>query len=137
VSGLVLAHGVTTNYAPSWWMGVICLVVSLALVAAGLVSSRARGRTIALTSEAAPSEEPRDPRMPMLGALLVHKYQVITEGQLKQILAQQEKQRPDRPRLGDMLVSMGLITKDQLREALRFQQAQAQRRQARPGSTSD
>jgi hypothetical protein len=137
VAGPLLAHALMTGYVPSWWSGGICLLTSAVLVIAGLVSAKARDREIKLkaTPAEAPVERPRDPSVPMLGALLVYKYQVITKSQLERALELQEKQGPNRQRLGEILVSMDLITRDQLREALEYQRLQAQRVRERSSSS--
>jgi hypothetical protein len=135
VAGLILAHALTTGYAPSWWSGGICLLTGIVLVVAGLVSARARRREITLgaAEPVKAAEKPRDPTVPMLGALLAYKYQFVTENQLRRALEVQKKQGANKQRLGDILVSMGLLTRDQLQKALDYQRSQAERNRKHSG----
>jgi hypothetical protein len=68
------------------------------------------------------SSEAKEPSMPLLGALLVYKYQLITHRQLREALEEQRKTVPRR-RLGEILVLKGLITVRELEEVLSFQQS--------------
>ncbi len=127
-AGVFMGHALRTGYTPSWWIGGICLFIGVVLVVGGLVSARARARSIHLPS--APGARPKqadDSTAPRLGALLVYKYRLITEEQLERALEEQRRQKGGRVPLGEMLVSMKLITKSQLREALEYQRTQSRR----------
>jgi hypothetical protein len=52
-----------------------------------------------------------------LGELLVYRYQLITKSQRDEALTRQRESDRGR-RLGEILVDMGLVTADQVREAL-------------------
>jgi hypothetical protein len=124
-AGPLFAHASTTHDAPAWWIGGTCLVTGVFLVIGGLTSRRKRIQHLLSSPE--PSTEsqpaPRDPTMPMLGALLVYKYQAITESQLQRALEMQRKQKGNHKRLGDLLLEMGLITQAQLLKALDYQRS--------------
>ncbi len=130
VAGLVLGRAWTAHYIVWWCAGGISLALGLLLVVSGIYAiypRRRRSKAVETEMEDAPAEH--DPTMPMLGALLVYKYQVVTEGQLQRALDQQRRDRR-KPRLGDVLVEMELVTKRQLDKALEDQQ-QHLRRQRR------
>jgi hypothetical protein len=59
----------------------------------------------------------------LIGELLVYRYQLITREQRDAALARQ-RDSAGRPRLGDVLVNMGLLTEVSLREALDYQDAE-------------
>jgi hypothetical protein len=74
--------------------------------------------------------------VPMLGALLVYKYQFIKEWQLDKALELQRKQRRQRRRLGDILLEMAVVTRSQLRMALDYQDAYLREKRANVGRKS-
>ncbi len=125
-AGPVFAHAMTSQSTMLWPLGGVCLVTGVALTVAGLTSTKRRTR--ALLSRDEPSAEPEDTRdasVPMLGALLVYKFGVITEAQLNRALEQQrrERRRGRDVKLGELLVEMGLVNERQLRKALDHQHA--------------
>ncbi len=131
VVGLVLAgtggaafgHAWTTENTPMWWVGGITLLVGILFVLSGIYA-RSHPRS---TPQPILVEEPaaaREPLVPLLGAILVYKYQYITQKQLQQALSEQGRTEPRR-RLGEVLLLKGLMTAAQLEEALAFQQAAA------------
>lgn len=127
-AGPVFAHAMTEDSTMLWVIGGVCLVTGVALAAAGLTSSRRRMQTLLRRKPRAPApEQPRDPTVPMLGALLVYKYQVITEAQLQRALEQQqkEKRKGRRMLLGEVLLEMGLVKEPQLRAALDYQRSRS------------
>jgi len=76
-------------------------------------------------------EGPPDARIsgePLLGALLVNKYHLITAEQLEQALEEQLCYPSRSRRLGDILVAMGRLTPEQLHKALVHQGVLALRR---------
>ncbi len=116
--GVAFGHAWTREYVSLWWVGAITLLVGILLVVSGLC---ARSRPADITPQAAmPGEAPppQEPLVPLLGALLVYKYQRITHKQLNEALAQQRKEQKNRRRLGEILLEMGAITEPQLEEAL-------------------
>ncbi len=131
VAGPVFAHAVVTQQVASWWVGGICVFTGVVLTVAGLTSSKRRAQRLLLS--ATPTEgkqskdaaEPTGPGVPMLGALLVYKYQVITEGQLERVLKEQQRRKEPRPRLGQLLLEMGLVTRSQLYRALEYQRSRS------------
>jgi hypothetical protein len=125
VAGPLFAHASTTDDAPAWWIGGTCLVTGILLVMGGLASRKKRIQRLLSSPEpsAGSLPAPRDPTMPMLGALLVYKYRLITEGQLQRALEMQRKEKPNPRLLGDVLLEMGLITEAQLRKALDYQRS--------------
>ena len=61
----------------------------------------------------------------MLGALLVYKYRLVTEEQLAEALEIQRKADEPKPRIGSILLEMGLLSMAQLHEALAYQRSLA------------
>jgi len=123
VGGVAFGHAWTNESLPWWGVGGITLLVGLLLVLSGLY---ARSRPPGVTPEVVVPEgtrEDQEPLVPLLGALLVYKYQLITHKQLREALEEQRKTVPRR-RLGEILVLKGLITLRELEEALAFQQPQ-------------
>ncbi len=144
VAGPVFAHAVVTQQTASWWVGGISVGTGVILVVAGLTSSKRRAQRLLLSHRydrddgAEDTTESRDPTVPMLGALLVYKYKVITPGQLERVLKEQQRRKEPRPRLGELLLEKGLVTKSQLYAALQYQSSRstrvtAPRRVAAPG----
>lgn len=123
VAGLAFGHAWTREYEPYWWVGAISLLAGSLLVLSGLY---ARSRPPGAAPEIAMREGVTDteqPLVPLLGALLVYKYQRITQKQLNEALAQQHREGEHRRRLGEILVAMAAITESQLEEALEFQRS--------------
>lgn len=119
--GVAFGHAWTNESLPWWGVGGITLLVGLLLVLSGLY---ARSRPAGVVPEVIVAEEApeaSEPLVPLLGALLVYKYQLITHKQLREALEEQRKTVPRR-RLGEILVLRGLITLQELEEALAFQQ---------------
>lgn len=123
VGGIAFGHAWTHESAPAWWVGAITLLTGALLVLSGLYArSRPAGVSpeVVLPDEAATNEH--EPLVPLLGALLVYKYQRISHRQLNDALEQQRKEgSKDHRRLGEILVATGAITPAQLQEALDFQ----------------
>lgn len=126
--GLALGHAWTEDKHPLWWVGGISMFVGVLLTLSGLY---ARSRPPQVELEPVSGEaEPRgpDPVVPLLGALLVYKYRVVSHQQLKRAL---ESQRGTKKRLGDILVEMEMVTRSQLREALEYQRSVLEERRSR------
>jgi len=101
-----------------WWLGAAALVAGSVLMILGVYASR----------------RPADM---LLGALLVYKYQAVTEEQLEQALAEQGHQRGKKRRLGQILVDLGYLTQSQLSEALAYQRSYLQSKPAYEGAAPD
>jgi hypothetical protein len=128
-AGIAFGHAWTNQYAPLWVVGAISLLTGVLLVLSGLY---ARSRPV----EAPPAElvappvgeKRHEPVVPLLGALLVYKYRIITQQQLSNALEQQHKQRGRL--LGEILLQNGWVTEQQLQTALAYQQQEAQHRES-------
>lgn len=123
--GMAFGHAWTNENTPMWWVGGITLLVGLLLVLSGIY---ARTHTPQAPVEVILPEEPagaQEPLVPLLGAILVYKYQYITHKQLQQALVEQGQSQPRR-RLGEILVLKGFLSAGQLEEALNFQHSIAQ-----------
>lgn len=129
VGGVAFGHAWTNESLPWWGVGGITLLVGLLLVLSG-VYARSRPPDIipqVIVTEETP--EAREPLVPLLGALLVYKYELITHKQLREALDEQRKMVPRR-RLGEIFVLRGMITLRELEEALAFQQPQVPEEEA-------
>ena len=73
----------------------------------------------------------REPAIPKLGALLVYRYDALTEEQLELALKKQREDPEEERRLGEILIDMGFITDAQLKEALVHQAMQAKAKPAK------
>jgi hypothetical protein len=122
--GMAFGHAWTNENTPMWWVGGITLLVGILLVLSGIY---ARTHAPEAPVEVILPEEPagaQEPLVPLLGAILVYKYQYISHKQLQQALAEQAQSQPRR-RLGEVLVLKGFLTATQLEEALNFQHSAA------------
>jgi len=129
-AGLAFGHAWTKEYAPMWWVGGISLCAGVLLVLSGL---HARSDAIKLSAETALTTRTSptgEPLVPLLGALLIYKYQLITHKQLADALAQQRKSKA---LLGQILLGMALITEAQLEAALEHQRSYIAERHAADG----
>lgn len=115
---------VLLNRASMW-----ALVGGCALCVSGFYASWAgRGATEAAAEAAAAAAD--DFLLPLLGALLVYRYQAMSEEQLWRALEQQRREGRNGRRLGDILLEMRLVSATQLRKALEYQQMEADRKRA-------
>ncbi|MCJ7751114.1 MAG: hypothetical protein MUQ65_08480 [Armatimonadetes bacterium] len=73
----------------------------------------------------------REPAIPKLGALLVYRYDALTEEQLELALKKQREDPEEERRLGEILIDMGFISEAQLTEALAHQAVQAKAKSAK------
>ena len=92
--GAAMGHAWTSESRPWWGIGGTTLMVGVLLVLSGLY---ARSRPQGLRPHVITTEEPtggREPSVPLLGAMLVYKYQVITHRQLREALEEQKKTTP-------------------------------------------
>jgi len=106
------------------WMGIAAMALGALLGLWGIhgIWVQARGR--AAGEQDTPLMAP-EAAVPMLGALLVYKYRLVTEEQLAAALEIQRKAGPTAPRLGTILLEMGLVSTRQLQEALAHQRSLA------------
>ena len=122
-----------------WWWGMSA--TGMLIGAYSLYSAyrewRASAGTPGEAQDPAASRDSADLNVlvPMLGALLVYKHRFITEGQLQKALDIQRKRRKQRPRLGDVLLEMGVITQARLDKALAHQRDTARRKRVVRGLT--
>jgi hypothetical protein len=125
VGGVAFGHAWTNNSAPWWWVGGVSLLGGVLLLLSGLYArSHPPGVTPDIVvREAAPSEQ--DFVVPLLGALLIYKYQCLTHRQLDEALQEQRQQGANRRLIGQILVDKGAITAAQLDTALEHQRALA------------
>lgn len=115
------AHAQTHVDGPAWTIGAGAALLGALLTLSGIRAIQARSRAAQMGGE---------PAMPKLGAILVYKYQALTEEQLEQALEEQREEPEKGRRLGEILLAMGFITEADLEKALEFQQSQAKARQA-------
>ena len=130
IGGVAFGHAWTSDYLPWWLVGAISLLTGILLILSAIY---ARGGAKKLPDTlAVPGSDPddRDPLVPLLGALLVYKYQYISQEQLNTALEQQRRLRTTRHRLGEILLEMGIITRSQLLEALAYQRSQSSRKRS-------
>ena len=111
----------------------LCLLGRKARYPARASAAAPRGNHPDVTT---PSSGEPDVLVPMLGALLAYKYQIINEWQLEKALAIQRKQGRRRQPLGRILLDMGLVTRSELEEALDHQKGYERRKRARPRDAS-
>jgi hypothetical protein len=98
------------------------ILVGAALSLSGVYAIYARSR---------PADSPlvgdlpmgREASVPLLGALLVYKYHLLTEEELEQALEVQRSQGTSTRRIGGVLLDMGLISSADLQKALDYQRS--------------
>ena len=120
--GVLYASARVSDGGPSWLFGAVAIVVGAVLALPGVAALYARGRTPELII-AEPIPGAREDSIPMLGALLVYRYKLITEEQLQKALEVQRKDGPNRRLLGGILLDMGLISSTELQTALEHQRS--------------
>jgi hypothetical protein len=130
--GVAFGHAWTSEHGHLWWVGAVTLLSGVLLVLSGLYSRRhippepvheSSGEgddTEASTPRGLHSVTLDEPLVPLLGALLVYKFQYITHRELNTALEEQLEGGKKR-RLGDILVAKGLLSAEQLQEALDHQ----------------
>ena len=124
IAGVSFGHAWTNENMSLWVVGGVTLLTGVLLVLSGLyVRSQPKPRP-------APSEEEEgEPLVPLLGALLVYKYQLISHAQLQHAL---EEQRRSTRLIGEILVNQGAVTEEQLQVALAHQQSYSNTEAASP-----
>jgi hypothetical protein len=128
VGGAAFGHAWTREETPSWSVGGISLLTGTLLALSGF---HARSRPPGVAADVVTGTEPDgeyEPVVPLLGAILVHKYRWITQQQLDYALEQQRREGPGRPRLGEILLDTGAISLSRLEQALEHQRMLLQER---------
>jgi len=142
VGGVAFGHAWTNSSAPWWWVGAISLLGGVLLLLSGLY---ARSRPPGVTPDIVVRQEhPNEQEVvvPLLGALLIYKYQCLTHRELDEALREQREQGPGRRLIGQILVDMGAITTAQLDTALEHQRTlvreklQHEQERARPAPSA-
>jgi hypothetical protein len=130
------AHARTFLDGPMWCVGAGAALIGAFVSFTGIHAIRTRS----LAAQAAMPEGVSaggESVIPKLGALLVYKYQVITEEELEQALQRQREEPEKWRRLGEVLLDMGLISVVDLNEALGYQRSQAAAKQAETTGARD
>ncbi len=131
VGGVVFGHAWTSSSAPLWWVGAISLLGGVLLLLSGLYArSRPPGATPDIVVRQEPAEE-HEPVVPLIGAILIYKYQCLTHRELDDALREQRARGPGRPLIGQILLEMGAITPTELETALEHQRALAREKRQR------
>ena len=123
LGGVVFGHAWTRDYAPLWWVGAMTVLAGALLVLSGLYARSRPSDLKPRTAVRGDAFHEQEPLVPLLGALLVYKYQWVTQEQLSQALAQQHAEKEKKRRLGEILVALGAVTEPQLEEALAHQRS--------------
>ncbi len=121
IAGVWVGRAWIEHTAVSWATALFSLAFGITVAVVGA----RRGAAPRLRRQYRPPEQRttvsrrrRERALPLLGELLVHKYQAITERQLQEALTEQ---RARGGRLGQILVAMGLVEYEQIAEALEDQ----------------
>ncbi len=120
--GVAFGHAWAARYAISWWVGVLSVLAGVLLVLSAVRATR-RDQEEARKEEAVPLRYPdaREPMVPLLGALLVYRYRILTQEQLSRALEEQLRDSTQKRRLGEILLKLGMVTEEQLEEVLEQQ----------------
>ena len=121
IAGVSFGHAWSNENTSLWVVGGVTLLTGVLLVLSGLY--------VRSQPEPPPpsTEEEREELVPLVGALLVYKYQLISHAQLQQAL---EEQRRSTRLIGEILVEQELVTEGQLQTALAHQQSYPKAREA-------
>jgi hypothetical protein len=128
---MAFGHAWTREHGHLWWVGGVTLLSGILLVLSGLYARRYIPDALTdVSADETEADSPtphglrsvtlNEPLVPLLGAVLVYKLQYITHHQLKAALEEQLQGGKQR-RLGEILVAKGLISPQQLQEALDHQ----------------
>jgi len=120
--GVAFGHAWVAKYAISWWVGVLSVLGGVLLVLSAVSATR-RDQERAKAERPVPLRylDEREPVVPLLGALLVYKYRMLTQEQLSRALEEQFRSSVEKRRLGEILVEMGMVTEEQLGQVLEHQ----------------
>lgn len=120
IAGVSFGHAWTSEKLSMWFVGAISLLAAVLLVLSALYARKGAVPAGRGPEPAVRPVAPGERLVPLLGALLVYKYQLISHQQLAAAIAEQKRSKK---RIGEILMQMGLITETQLREALEYQQS--------------
>jgi len=120
--GVAFGHAWVARYAISWWVGALSVLAGVLLVLSAVSATRRSGEQ-ARVEKAVPLRylEQREPVVPLLGALLVYKYRMLTQEQLSRALEEQFRSSAEKRRLGEILLEMEMVTEEQLETVLEHQ----------------
>ncbi len=124
IAGVSFGHAWSNESTSLWVVGGVTLLTGVLLVLSGLYV-----RNEPEPPPAPKTEEEREELIPLLGALLVYKYQLISHAQLQHGL---EEQRRSTRLIGEILVEQGLVTEGQVQVALAHQLSCSEAREASP-----
>jgi len=107
---------------PLWLVGVVAILVGAVLAFPGMsaLCTRSRATEMVIVDQLPVGG---DASIPMLGALLVYKYKLITEEHLQQALEEQRKDGESKRLLGGILLDLGLLSVAELQTALDYQRS--------------
>ena len=119
---MAFGHAWVARHAIWWWVGVLSVLAGVLLVLSAVSATR-RGREQAREKEVVPLRhlDEREPVVPLLGALLVYRYRMLTQEQLSRALEEQLRDDRQKRRLGEILLEMEMVTEEQLEEVLEQQ----------------
>ena len=131
--GAVLyAHARAQEAGPSWLLGMVAILSGAVLSLSGIYTIYVHSR-----QERTPAGDlpvGGEASVPLLGALLVYKYRLLTEEQLEEALELQRKEGTGKRRIGGILLDMGLVSSADLRKALDYQRSLAGPREEAEGA---
>lgn len=123
VGGVAFGHAWTAENTSLWWVGAISLLTGALLVLSGFYARSYPSNHEELPTAPNEAEEPKERLVPLLGALLIYKFRWITQQQLNEALHKQQEKGSSKHFLGEILVSLGFITNEQLEVALHYQKS--------------
>ena len=117
-AGVILGRAIRAGDLVSGTMGGLLITLGALLLLSGFYSrgDRRDAEDIAANLETVPLKK----RSPLLGELLVEKYNLVTRQDLERALA---AQRGTTQRLGEILIELGLMTQAQLEIVLKDQRS--------------
>lgn len=117
-AGVILGRAIHAGDLVSGTMGGLLITLGALLLLSGFYSrgDRRDAEDIAANLETVPLKK----RSPLLGELLVEKYNLVTRQDLERALA---AQRGTTQRLGEILIELGLMTQAQLEIVLKDQRS--------------
>jgi hypothetical protein len=136
IGGVAFGHAWTNESAPMWWVGATSLMAGILVLLSGLY---ARSRPPGAMPDLVLREEPADETevvVPLLGAVLLYKYQRISHSELDAALAQQRAEGRKR-RLGEILVEMDVVSPSHLEQALEYQRSVMRDKERRAAAAAD
>jgi hypothetical protein len=122
IAGMWVGRAWTQGNSLAWTTGIISLLCAVMVAIAGLRRTHVptMKRSHHPSNEYGSPGNPHTRSLPLLGELLIHKYQLLTQKQLDEAL---KEQRDRGGRLGQILIAMGYIEYPKLIEVLEDQVA--------------